>query len=152
VVLLGSGHVAYGLGAPRQAASYGSVPMATVIVVPVADEDGQRARVRASYADYLWGVAPEVKVAPYPSAGLSLADRPDVPHPVVTEVSERSPAALAGLAAEDRVVSVDGAAVPDKETFLRLLSGKSWGDHAAVVVERAGRSVPLDLSLARPVR
>jgi uncharacterized iron-regulated protein len=153
VVLLGSGHVAYGLGAPRQAAAYAAVPMATVIPVPLAGDEGQRARVRASYADYVWGVAPEPGVAPYPSFGLSLADRSGVPHPVVTEVAEASPAARAGVQADDRIVSLDGTAVPDKETFLRLAAGRSWGDHAVLVVERAGKNVSLDVSLARdPVK
>jgi uncharacterized iron-regulated protein len=150
VVLLGSGHVAFGLGAPRQAAGYAPVPMATVIPVPLADEDGKPARVRASYADYLWGVAPETKMAPYPSAGLSLADRAGLPHPVVTEVAEHRPGALAGVLAEDRVVSLDGSVVPDKETYLRLVASKSWGDHAVLVVERAGKPLTLDLYLARP--
>jgi S1-C subfamily serine protease len=106
--------------------------------------------VRASYADYVWGVAPESKEAPFPTAGLSLADRAGVPHPVVTEVKEVSPAALAGVQPEDRIVSFDGAAVPDKESYLRLLAGKRWGDHAALVVERAGKPASFDLSLVRP--
>jgi uncharacterized iron-regulated protein len=152
VVLLGSGHVAFGLGAPRQAAGYASVPMATVIPVPLTDDEGQRARVRASYADYVWGVAGEPKTAPYPSFGLSLADRTGVPHPVVTDVAEDSPAARAGLQDEDRVVSLDGTAVPDKETFVRLAAGKSWGDHAALVVERAGKNVTADVALVRDVK
>jgi len=149
VVLLGSGHVAFGLGAPRQAAGYASVPMATVIPVPLVDDEGQSARVRASYADYVWGVAPADQVAPYPSAGLSLADRAGLPHPVVTELGAESPAALAGVQPEDRVVSVDGVPVPDKETYLRLQGGKRWGDRLVLVVERAGKPVSLELSLAR---
>jgi uncharacterized iron-regulated protein len=148
VVLLGSGHVAFGLGAPRQAAGYASVPMATVIPVPLADDEGQPARVRASYADYVWGVAPEEKAAPYPSAGISLADRAGA-HPVVSEVEPLSPAALAGVQAEDQVVSVDGVPVPDKETYLRLLAGKRWGDHLSLVVGRTGKTLSLDLSLAQ---
>jgi uncharacterized iron-regulated protein len=149
VVLLGSGHVAFGLGAPRQAAGYASVPMATVIPVPLADDDGTHARVRASYADYVWGLPPESKAAPYPSFGLSLADKAGVPHPVVTEVGDASAAARAGVQAEDRVVSLDGSAVPDKETFLRLAAGRNWGDRAALIVERAGKNVTLDVDLAR---
>jgi uncharacterized iron-regulated protein len=148
VVLLGSGHVAFGLGAPRQAAGYASVPMATVIPVPLKDEQGAPARVRASYADYVWGVAPEPSPAPYPKAGVSLAERPGIPHPVITQVSDSSPAALAGVQPEDRVLSLDGVAVPDKETYLRLLGGKRWGDHAVLVVERGGKPLTLDLTLA----
>src|SRR6185369_4736712 len=148
VVLLGSGHVAFGLGAPRQAAGYAPVPMATVIPVPLTDHEGQRTRVRASYADYLWGVASEPEAAPYPAAGVSLAERAGLPHPVVTNVDEHSPAALAGVQAEDRVLSFDGVPVPDKETYLRLLGGKRWGDHVLLAVERAGKPLSFDLALA----
>jgi len=148
VVLLGSGHVAFGLGAPRQAASYAAVPIATVIPVPMTDE-GKAARVRASYADYVWGVAPSPEASPYPSIGASVADRTGVPHPVVTEVEDGSAAKRAGLQADDRIVSFDGTPVPDKETLLRLAGAKNWGDHAALVVERAGKPVTLDVSLAR---
>ena len=98
VVLLGSGHVAFGLGATRQAAGWSKLPMATVIPVPLVDEEGEPARVRASYADYLWGLPAEADQPPYPSLGAALSDRKDAPHPVVTSVREGSPAAAAGLA------------------------------------------------------
>src|SRR6185436_2748433 len=97
VVLLGSGHVAFGLGAQRQAARYGSLPTATVIPVPLVDEEGKPARARASYADYLWTLPPESPLPLYPTIGVSLADRTGVPHPVVSSVSANSLAALAGV-------------------------------------------------------
>jgi uncharacterized iron-regulated protein len=151
VVLLGSGHVAFGLGAPRQARLTTQRSLATVIPLPIIDEDGKRAQPRASYADYLWGLPPEPAVAPYPALGVSLIERKDLPHPVVTSVAERSPAAAARIAAEDRIVSIDGVDVPDKETFQRLLAGKEWGDGLAVVVERAGQRLTLNAALRRAV-
>ena len=149
VVLLGSGHVAFGLGSPRQAAGYASLPMATVIPEPLTDDAGKPVRVRASYADYLWGVAPAAKQAPYPDAGLSLADRTGAPHPVVTDVDDPSPAKRAGMQDDDQIVSFDGTPVPDKETFLRLLGGKRWGDRLTLELERAGKKLAVELSLAR---
>jgi membrane-associated protease RseP (regulator of RpoE activity) len=149
VVLLGSGHVAFGLGAQRQAARYASLPMATVIPIPLVDEDGKPARARASYADYLWTLPPESPLPLYPTIGVSLADRKGVPHPVVSSVSANSLAALAGVQAEDRLVSFDGAPLPDKEAYLARLSTKSWGDRITLVVERAGKSLTLPIPLAR---
>jgi aminopeptidase N len=149
VVLLGSGHAAFGLGAQRQAAQYSSAPRATVMPIPLIDEEGHPARVRASYADYLWALPAESPLAPYPTVGVTLSDRKEVPHPVISAVAEQSPAAAAGLQAEDRVISFDGAPVPDKETFLALLSRKSWGDGVALVVERAGKSVSVSVALRR---
>jgi membrane-associated protease RseP (regulator of RpoE activity) len=149
VVLLGSGHVAFGLGAPRQAARYANLPTATVIPVPLADEDGKPARARASYADYLWALPPESPLPLYPTIGVSLADRKDVPHPVVTSVSERSLAALAGVQAEDRLVSFDGAPLGGKEDYFLSLATKQWGDRITLVVERAGKKMTINVPLAR---
>ena len=41
VVLVGSGHVAYGLGIERQARAYFHEPIASVIGMPIADEHGR---------------------------------------------------------------------------------------------------------------
>jgi uncharacterized iron-regulated protein len=148
VVLIGSGHVAFGLGAQRQAAHFYQGPIATVIPLPILDDDAERTRVRASYADYLWGLPPEPLLPPYPSLGLSVADRKEA-HPVVTSVMAGSPAATAGLLAEDRIVSVDGTAVADKEAFLASLGGKRWGDAVKLVVARAGKEVTAEAALRR---
>ncbi|HYN44277.1 MAG TPA: ChaN family lipoprotein, partial [Thermoanaerobaculia bacterium] len=56
VVLIGSGHVAYGLGAQRQAALWFDGAAASVIPIPVLDDKDRPAKVRASYADFVWGV------------------------------------------------------------------------------------------------
>jgi uncharacterized iron-regulated protein len=149
VVLLGSGHVAFDLGAPRQARQWFSGAMATVIPLPIIDEDGHETKVRASYADYVWGLPPDPASSPYPALGVTLAERPEVPHPVIATVSAGSPAATAGLVPEDRLVSFDGTPVPDKETFLQLMGGKRWGDGAALVLERAGKTVTVVAPLRR---
>ncbi len=71
VVLVGSGHVAYGLGIERQARRFFDGGIATLVPVPVADADGAPiASVRASYANFTYGVAGE-RDATYPSLGIS---------------------------------------------------------------------------------
>jgi uncharacterized iron-regulated protein len=150
VVLLGSGHVAFGLGAQRQARQWTQAPMATVIPVPLVDDDGKHATVRASYADYLWGLPPEPTLPAFPALGVSLADRKAIPHPVITAVNPGSPAASAGLVAEDRVLSLDGAAIADKEGFAAALAHKRWGDGVTLAIERAGQPLTLTVALRRP--
>ena len=63
VVLVGSGHVAYGLGIERQARAYFHEPIASVIGMPIADEHGPIPVVRASYANFIWGTAREKDAA-----------------------------------------------------------------------------------------
>jgi uncharacterized iron-regulated protein len=152
VVLLGSGHVAFGLGAPRQARKWFGGAIATVIPMPALGDDLKPERVRASYADYLWGLPPEALFPPYPTLGTTMADRKEVPHPVITEVGDGSPGAVAGLKPEDRVVSVDGAAVADKEAFLLAMSRKRWGDGAALVIERGGQQLSVNAALRRTTK
>ena len=58
VVLIGSGHVAYGFGAERQAKLWYDGRIASVIPIPVYDTDKKAPieTARASYASYFWGV------------------------------------------------------------------------------------------------
>lgn len=145
VVLVGSGHVAYGLGIARQAAAMGfDGRIASVIPVPVEDEDGEPvASVQASYADYVWGLPPEGDPL-YPALGLSaIAVSDDDPRRRVIHVPEGSVAVETGFQVGDVLLSMDGEPLPDRETFNRKMAGKRWGDRATFTVERAGATIEL---------
>lgn len=148
VVLVGSGHVAYGLGIERQAKRWFKGGISTLIPVPtfVSDDDAVD-RVQASYADYLWGVPGEHDTL-FPSLGLATVSGPDGRRRIL-EVDKDSIGAKAGFAAGDVLVSVDGAAAPDQETLNTLLSRKRWGDAVTVVVSRDGKDVTLPVVLRR---
>lgn len=150
VVLIGSGHVAYGLGAERQAASYFDGTTASVIPIPVADADGEpTSTVRASYADFLWGLPPETDEL-YPSLGLSTtAAGDDDRRRRVIFVNEGSAAGGAGVAVGDLLLALDGEPIPDKETLQRRMAEKRWGDAAALTVEREGEPVEIELVFRR---
>lgn len=151
VVLVGSGHVAYGLGIARQAAAMGfDGRIASVIPIPVEDEDGEPvASVRASYADFVWGLPPEGDPL-YPALGLSaIAVSDDDPRRRVIHVPEDSVAVEAGFQVGDVLLSMDGEPLPDREAFNRRMAGKRWGDRAAFTVERAGETVELTAWLRR---
>ena len=69
VVLLGVGHVAYGLGAERQARPHFKGGISSLIPVPVADSENQPVpQVRASYANFVWGLPRESEPL-YPTTG-----------------------------------------------------------------------------------
>lgn len=78
--------------------------------------------------------------------GLQLAPPP----PVAATVLDGQPAALGGMQGGDRILSVDGQTVPDFEAL-----GKLVQQHAAVspklalVVERNGRTIPLQVTAKR---
>lgn len=149
VVLVGSGHVAYGVGIARQARSYFQGEIATVVPVNVRQLDGTEVKtVQASYADFLWGVPAET--APlYPSLGLSTVPAEGEKALKVLFVSEKTPAEKAGFKAGDVLLTMDGAPVPDKETLNRLVAGRSWGDESVFTVRRGTETVALRVAFRR---
>ena len=149
VVLIGSGHVAYGLGAERQARLWFDGGIASVIPVPVLDEEDRPAKVRASYADFLWGVPQETDPA-YPVLGLSTRDPKDgsAGWPVVN-VEKGSVAEAAGFRVGDVLLAMDGTALRKKGVFNRLMAAKRWSDTATCEVRRGEEKLTL---VARFVR
>lgn len=149
VVLIGSGHVAYGLGIERQAKQWYEAAMASIIPVPIADEEGEPIEtVRASYADFVWGLPPATDPL-YPSLGLSTREIEGDEHRRVIFVSEGSPAEEAGFALEDILLSMDGTDLDSKEVLGRLMADKRWGDTASFVVRRGEETLELGVLLRR---
>lgn len=150
VVLIGSGHVAYGLGAERQAALWFDGKMASVIPVPAANDKGEKPLVRASYANFIWGVAPET-YALFPSLGLSFGEQKPGEAFKIIDVQKDSVAERAGFRVGDLVSSMDGVALQDKESFNRAMSQKRWGDSATFAAKRAEESLTLTALFRRDI-
>ncbi len=153
VVLVGSGHVVYGLGiqyqAQYQAARHFQGKIATVVPVNVRDGEGHDVKtVQASYADFVWGVPAQTDPL-YPSLGLSANPMEERKALKVILVSEKTPAEKAGVQVGDVIVSLDGTAVPDKETLNRLVAAKRWGDEAVLTVKRGNETKTLRIVLRR---
>jgi uncharacterized iron-regulated protein len=151
VVLVGSGHVAYGLGIQRQITAENAEldgKSAAVLPVAVSDEGKPVDSVRASYADFLWGV-PEESDPVYPSLGLStVTGEGDVTRKVLF-VSEKTPAERAGFEPGDLLLTLDGAPLADREALNQAIAAKRWGDTAAFTVERGGEVKTLHVAFRR---
>ena len=93
VVLIGAGHVAYGLGAERQAKLWFDGKTASVIPIPLAEEAGETpiAKVQASYADFVWGLPPSTDPL-YPSVGIATPEQKSGERYKVIMVAKESPA------------------------------------------------------------
>ena len=143
VVLIGSGHAAYGLGIQRQARQWYDGKAASVIPIMVQDEQKKPIEtVRASYADFIWGILPE-KDPLYPELGVATIEARGNNRRAVVSVSDDSVGKAAGFAEGDVLVSMDGIPVPDRETLNTLMASKRWGDQSEFVVERGGQQVTL---------
>jgi uncharacterized iron-regulated protein len=139
VVLIGSGHVAYSLGIQRQAAQWFDGKMASIIPIQIADDRGRQVdTVQASYADYVWGL-PREEDALYPELGIATSEVPGETRRRIMSVSDNSPGKIGGIQVGDVLISLDGTALNDGETFNRLMADKAWGDSAVFVVRRQSK-------------
>ncbi len=150
VVLIGSGHVAYGLGAEAQAKSWFDGKTGSVIPVPIAEEAGATpvTKVQASYANFVWGLPPSTDPL-YPSLGITSPETKSGERYKIIMVSKDSPAEAAGFRVGDEIVSLDGVAITDKEISNRLMSEKRWGDAVVYKVMRDGQELALTAYLRR---
>jgi uncharacterized iron-regulated protein len=147
VVLVGSGHVAYGVGIQRQARRWLTGGVSTLVPVPVEDDKGTPITLaRASYADIVYGVAGERESA-YPSLGLSSV--PAEGGRSIIDVQQDTPAAAAGLAVGDVIATMDGQPITTSELFSRLMAGKLWGDVVRLGILRGGVTKTIDVPLRR---
>jgi uncharacterized iron-regulated protein len=148
VVLVGSGHVAYGVGIERQARQWIDGGVTTLVPVPVEDDKGAAiTHARASYAHVIYGVAGERHSA-YPSLGISTMPAADGGRSVI-DVQKDSAAAAAGLAVGDIIATLDGQPMTGREAFNRAMAGKLWGDVVRLGITRGGEQKTLDVPLRR---
>jgi S1-C subfamily serine protease len=147
VVLVGSGHVAYGLGIERQARAWFDGAVASVIAVPMADDTGPTSPVRASYANFVWGVTRELASA-WPSLGLSTRAG-DGGRRAVIDVEKDGPAAPAGLKVGDIILTIDDVPIDSREAMARQVASYNWGDTPRVTIARGAEQLTLTVPLRR---
>jgi uncharacterized iron-regulated protein len=149
VVLVGSGHVAYGVGIEHQARQWFDGKITTLIPVAVQDSEEKPVEsVRASYANFVWGI-PYERDSLYPSLGFSTAA---AGAREIIAIEKDSIAARSGFQVKDQVLSLDGIAAPDRETWNRLMATKNWGDSVVVTVKRGDAEVRIDAELRRKLK
>lgn len=150
VVLVGSGHVAYGVGIQHQARQWFDAAITTLIPVPVKDSDEKPVTsVRASYANFVWGI-PYERDALYPSLGFSTTETPGARK--IIAIEKDSIASRSGFQVDDQLISLDGTATPDRETWNHAIATKDWGDTVVVTVNRGGSEVTIKAELRRTVK
>lgn len=149
VVLIGAGHVTYGLGAERQIRPYFKGRISSLVPVPVRDTAGSPITgVRASYANYLWGV-PASDGPGLPVLGVSLAGSTGANPTRVIDVNRRSPAALAGVRVGDVLLALDGTPLTSVAAMQRKTSDYRWGDEAQLRVRRGEEELTLVVPFRR---
>lgn len=151
VVLIGSGHVTYGLGAERQTAPYYDGGIASVIPVEVEDDEGAEVdKVQASYANFIWGLPRQLYEA-YPSFGISLMGSIGDEPTKIIQVSEDSIAERAGIVVGDVLKSIDGQEVDSGTALKIIVADWRWGDVVTVGIEHEGEMRELSVPIRRAI-
>jgi uncharacterized iron-regulated protein len=145
VVLVGSGHVAYGLGIARQARAYTDRRVATVM--PIATSPGTPVQIRASVGDIVWGVPTETYPL-YPTLGVSFRSSGDQPNTVLM-VTPGSPAEVMGIKAGDVLATLDETPIRKDVDVRALLDRKQWGDSITATVRRGTETLTMTGRLRR---
>ncbi len=149
VILIGAGHVAYNLGGVRQlAANYGG-EIRSLIPVAVRAGGDPVGPVRASYADFIWGV-PGRDGPGLPVLGVSLAGRIGKEPSKVIQVDRDGSAAQAGIKVGDVIVRLGATPIGSTTDLQRATGEYAWGDGTALEIRRNGQPMTLDLVFRRP--
>lgn len=151
VVLIGAGHVTFGLGAERQTQPYYKGRISSLVPVPVVDDLNQPVnQVRASYASFIWGLPREVEPL-YPTLGISLMGSLGKEPGEIIQVSDKSVAQRAGIKVGDVLLAFEGAPIPSDAALRRLMAAYRWADQVRVRLRRDGKDLDLDVPLRREV-
>lgn len=136
VVIVGSGHVSYKLGANRRLKEKSDVSQASVFPVEVSEDEKQLIVSRA-IGDFIIGFDSDSKKPFYPQWNIGAYDNYNLIS--VGKLFPGSPAARAGLKTGDMIISLDGTELRDVTHMNLLLSNKKNGDKAVFTIVRQGR-------------
>lgn len=145
VVLAGSGHVAYDLGAARHVPEVLRGRTASLIPVVV---DGGATSVSAAYARFLWGI-PKTPQPGLPTLGLSLMGAIGKQPTQVIQIDATASAARAGIRVGDVLRGVDGVAIESSAQLQRKLGDYRWGETLTLEFEREGIARAVAVTLRR---
>ena len=149
VVLIGTGHVTYGLGAERQTAPHYDGRIASVIPQEIRDDENRPVTtVQASYANFIWGL-PKSEHTVFPTLGISLMGRIGDQPTKLIQVSEGSVAERAGLEVGDILLSIDNQMIDSAATLRKVFAPYRWGDVVTANIERDGTETELQIPIRR---
>ncbi|MDP6675111.1 MAG: ChaN family lipoprotein [Gammaproteobacteria bacterium] len=149
VVLIGSGHVTYGLGAERQTAPYYDGKIASVIPLEIMDDEDQPVKtVQASYANFVWGLPSPLDTV-YPTLGISLMGKLGNQPTRLIQVGEGSVAERAGLIVGDVLLRINDQPIDSAATLRLIFAPTRWGDVLTALIERGGQEQELEIPIRR---
>ncbi len=136
VVLVGAGHLMFGLGLNRQVQEKSGLTAKGI--VPVGIPKGMSSvTVSRTLADYIIGIPAEERPA-YPEIGLTFKSPPDPIKLVIAAPPTKGAARGFDFRENDLILSVDDRTFPDAESLQIYLAGIPWGGQARFRILRQG--------------
>ena len=136
VVLIGTGHLMFGLGFHRLVREASGLPAKSVVAVGIP-EGRPSITVSRTLADYIVGIPAEKRPA-YPEIGLAFKPVPDPSKLVIANKPTQGAARGFDFEENDLVLSVDGRTFSDVDELLIYLAGIPWGGEARFRLLRHG--------------
>jgi aminopeptidase N len=136
VVLVGSGHVIYNLGANLRGFQASKFPFKTVVGVFVPKEKPSF-QVARSLADYMMGVPEEARPA-YPSVGLSFKKFKGIENLVIDAKPQDGAALGQDFEKGDVILDVDGKPYGETNELRTILAKIAWDGEVKFRLLRAG--------------
>ncbi len=150
VVLIGSGHLMFGVGLDRLVRDLSGQQTKSVVPVRIPRE-WPSVTVTRSLADYIVGVPAEERPA-YPSIGLAFKAVPDSSRLMVASKPTVGAAGGHDFQKGDIVLSVDGLVFSDVDALLIHLAKIPWGGESRFRLLRAGVEKAVVLKIEDPTR
>ncbi len=136
VVLVGAGHLMFGLGLHRQVREQSRLAVKSIVPV-IIPKGSSTATVSRTLADYIVGIEAEDRPA-YPEIGLTFKTPPDPTKIVIASPPDKGAARGVDFQENDLIVSVDDRTFPDSESLLIYLAGIPRGGTARFRIRRRG--------------
>ena len=139
IVIVGSGHISYKLGANRRLKEKSDIAQVSVFPVEV-DKNNKGKKVSRAIGDYIIGFEKNSKPF-YPELGVRASDKNN--KVIVGMLFPDSASIKAGFKTGDHIISLDGVNLKDITQMKILLSKKKWGEKAVYKVSREGREIEI---------
>ncbi len=138
VGIMGSGHIRFGYGVPRQLRALDVTSIGTLLPVRPDFDCGE---LRSGVADAVFALPPVAAAKPArPRLGVRLEDRDGVR---IVEVTPGSLADTTGLKAQDRLVQMAGSEVKDTASVIAAVGRQPAGTWLPVRVKRGEQAIDL---------
>ncbi len=142
LVIVGSGHIAFGFGIPKRFYRRTPIPYQTIVLKAwkeKIDEDFTFTGTSSPLANFLWITRPNPPEKKRPRIGVILTQQKEDQKGLwIEKVIPDSPAEKAGLLSGDQLITIEGEEISKVKDIHHALEQKGWGNDIQFTIIREG--------------